>query len=63
MSEILNTQLQDPCCSKPFSKASLSGALDDLNYWLCPKCGTEWKPRKIGTIRHWEPVTFAAILR
>lgn len=57
MSDVLNTQLPDPCCSKPWSKAALAGSLDEISEWACPKCGTVWKPRLLdGQIAHWEPV-------
>lgn len=51
----LNTHEPDACCGKHLSKALRSGLLDSLDTWMCPKCGMEWQPRMVETLRHWEP--------
>lgn len=51
----LDSYEPDPCCSKHLAKALRTGALKDKDSWVCPKCGCEWKPRMVETVRHWEP--------
>lgn len=42
------------CCGKHLNKASLSGALDTLDPFSCPKCGTEYKATAHGPLMLWE---------
>lgn len=59
----LQTFAPDPCCSKPLSKAIRGGTLDKANSWTCPNCGCDWKPKLVGTVRHWEPEVLAVVMR
>lgn len=60
--KMLNSHEPDPCCGKHISKALLSGALNDAIHWECPECGEQWKPELHGTVRHWQPHPFVAIV-
>ena len=54
--EILHFLPHDPCCSKHFSKVARTGAVDEVETWECPACGTTWQAsRPNGTSRHWQP--------
>jgi len=53
---VIDTYDPDPCCGKRLSEALLSGRLDEAQSWQCPKCGTQWKPRRAAEVRVWEPV-------
>jgi hypothetical protein len=48
------TAQADGCCAKHIAKASLSGALDRMQPWACPKCGTTYWPRQEGPVVNWE---------
>jgi hypothetical protein len=48
------TAQAEGCCAKAIGKASLSGALDSLQPWECPKCGTTYWPRQEGPVVSWE---------
>ena len=48
------TAQADGCCAKAIAKASLSGVLDRLQPWECPKCGTTYWPRQEGPLVNWE---------
>lgn len=48
------TSHAEGCCAKHIAKASLSGALDRLQPWECPKCGTTYWPRQEGPVVSWE---------
>jgi len=50
-----NSYEPDTCCGKHIVRAISEGKLDAADSWECPKCGLEWKPRVVGTLRHWEP--------
>ncbi len=45
------------CCAKHINNASLSGALDKLEPWNCPKCDTEYTPKVHGPLVNWEAQT------
>lgn len=51
---ILHTFEPDKCCK--IGKALADGKVRG-NSWICPECGTEWRPVMIdnGTVCHWEP--------
>lgn len=42
------------CCAKYLDAASLSGALDTLGPFECPKCGTQYLPKPHGPLMFWE---------
>lgn len=42
------------CCRKHINDASLSGSLDKLEPWGCPKCGTVYYPKAYGPLVNWE---------
>lgn len=44
----------DGCCASPIRKASLSGVLDRMQPWECPKCGTTYWPKREGPLVSWE---------
>lgn len=51
------TAQADGCCAVPIRKASLSGVLDQMRPWECPKCGTTYWPNPIaasGGMVNWE---------
>ena len=48
------TAQADGCCAKAIAKASLSGVLDRLQPWECPKCGTTYWPKQEGPLVNWE---------
>ncbi len=50
---LLQTFADDPCCTRGLA-AELTGR-PLMDRWICPKCGSEWIPRLVGTVRHWEP--------
>lgn len=56
----LQTFEPDECCGEGISQAlgELSG-----DSWTCPKCGCEWNPRMVGSVRHWEPHPEVMIFR
>ncbi len=51
--EVTRTFEPDRCCGKPLQDVARAGKLGDS--WDCPKCGTTWKPRIVGSVEHWEP--------
>jgi hypothetical protein len=52
------------CCAKQIAKASLSGVLDRLQPWECPKCGTTYWPRRQGfLVINWEARAAAMVFR
>ena len=36
------------CCLTAWQKLALAGRLAGVDSWQCPKCGSEWRPRKVG---------------
>lgn len=53
---ITHTHQEDECCGKHIVKAIRSDAVSVAAVWGCPKCGQEWRARKIGeTMFHWVP--------
>lgn len=48
------TAQAEGCCQKHIAKASLSGALDRLQPWECPKCRTTYWPKQQGAMVSWE---------
>ena len=48
------TVAAEGCCGKHIVKASVSGALDRMQPWECPKCGTTYWPRREGPVINWE---------
>lgn len=53
----------DTCCGSAISKAARSGVLGSVTSWECPKCGMEWQPAQVGSIRHWSPTPAVMIFR
>ena len=51
----LATHDDDLCCSGRLSKALRAGQLDGKYSWECPKCGVEWRAKRIDGIKHWAP--------
>ena len=60
-SRTLQTFDVDPCCNTPMVRALAAGSIDEVKFWECPKCGSEWKCTQIGDIRHWSPVPLIAV--
>jgi hypothetical protein len=50
----MHTTQADGCCGKHLNKASLSGNLDNLSPFTCPKCGTVYNPKAYGPLVNWE---------
>ena len=50
----IHTSQAEGCCAKLINNASLSGALDKLEPWECPKCGTVYEPKSHGPLVNWE---------
>lgn len=48
------TVAAEGCCGKHIVKASMSGALDRMQPWECPKCGTTYWPKREGPVINWE---------
>ena len=48
------TAQAEGCCAKHIAKASMSGALDRMQPWECPKCGTTYWPKREGPVINWE---------
>lgn len=51
--EPLDLMDPDPCCFKRFGANLKSHSLKFASAWFCPKCGTEFRPVMVGTVRHW----------
>lgn len=51
------------CCAKHIGKASLSGVLNNLQPWECPKCGTTYWPKRAGPTVNWTARADAVIFR
>ena len=60
---VLNVAMpsDDPCCSEPLNAAMLTGMLDAVTDWECPKCGCPWKPEEKWNLRVWKPQEWSAI--
>ncbi len=43
----------DDCCGRRISR--VLDTLSAADSWECPKCGVEWRPAIVGTLRHWAP--------
>ena len=58
----LETFAEDDCCTARLAldnnrrKSVLQPLPGTVLYWTCPKCGTKWRPEKVGSIIHWKPV-------
>ena len=50
----IHTSQAEGCCRKHINNASLSGKLDKLEPWECPKCGTIYAPKAHGPLISWE---------
>lgn len=50
----IHTSQAEGCCAKLINNASLSGLLDKLEPWECPKCGTVYAPKVFGPLVNWE---------
>lgn len=48
----------DDCCTKRLIKAERTA-----DVWVCPECGTTWKPRMVENFKHWEAQEEIVILR
>lgn len=53
---------EDDCCAQRIRRAMKSGKLDACDSWVCPACGTEWKPEQHGPVKHWKPITWMELL-
>ncbi len=51
---LIHTTQADGCCGKHLNNASLSGVLDKMEPFSCPRCGTEYKPTAQGPLVLWE---------
>lgn len=52
--DLVHTSQAEGCCAKHLNNASLSGALDMLAPFSCPKCGTEYRATAHGPLMLWE---------
>lgn len=50
----IHTSQAEGCCAKHLNNASLSGKLDKLEPFECPRCGTEYRPKVHGPLVNWE---------
>jgi hypothetical protein len=50
----VHTHQAEGCCAKALGKASLSGVLDNLQPFECPKCSTTYWPKVQGPVTVWE---------
>ncbi|HZL56786.1 MAG TPA: KTSC domain-containing protein [Bryobacteraceae bacterium] len=50
----IHTSQAEGCCARRLNKASLSGKLDSLTPFECPKCGTVYSPKACGPLVNWE---------
>ena len=57
------TAQAEGCCAKLIAKASLSGLLDRMQPWECPKCGTTYWPRRQGPVVNWEARAAALVFK
>ena len=48
------TVAAEGCCGKYIVKAAMSGELDRMQPWVCPKCGTTYWSRREGPVINWE---------
>lgn len=46
----------DECCGAALSAALLSGILEYVEEWTHQECGQVWRCKKVGDVRHWQPV-------
>lgn len=60
---LVHTSLAEGCCAKHIAKASLSGTLNNLQPWECPKCGTTYWPRREGPVVNWEARAAAMVFK
>ena len=51
------------CCARALAKASLSGELEAVKLFECPKCGTRYKGGTIGPVTHWEAQSDVVVFR
>ena len=51
------------CCAKHLNNASLAGAMDKLEPFECPKCGTLYTPRAVGPLVNWDAQVEVLIFR
>lgn len=59
----LHSHEPDDCCGKRISIALLSGGLDKLDVWTCPKCGLEWRALlDVIGVKHWHPHVYMAVV-
>ena len=49
-----HTSRAEGCCIREINKASLSGVLDKMQPWECPKCGTRYEAKAFGSLVYWE---------
>lgn len=61
--QLTHANLAEGCCARHLSKASLSGALDRLQPFECPKCGTTYWPKPEGPVVNWEARVAAMVFR
>lgn len=60
---LTHASLAEGCCAKHFGKASLSGTLDRLQPWECPKCSTTYWPKQVGPLVNWEARADALVFK
>lgn len=59
----IHTSQAEGCCRKHINNASLSGTLDKLEPWECPKCGTRYEPKAHGPLVNWEASADVLVFR
>jgi hypothetical protein len=62
---MLNYAEPDECCGAALSAALLAGLLDGwmaAKEWTHEECGTTWKVRQVGSVRHWTPQISIALV-
>jgi len=52
----IHTTQADGCCGKALNRASLTGKLDNLEPFQCPRCGIEYRPAAKGPLVLWQAV-------
>jgi KTSC domain-containing protein len=50
----IHSNQAEGCCAQHLNNASLSGALDKLEPFSCPKCGTEYRATAHGPLMLWQ---------
>lgn len=60
---LTHTSRAEGCCAKAFSRDSLSGILNSMAIFECPKCGTQYLPKREGPVVNWTARADVAVFR